>query len=62
MMLGKDYMLAIVIVNYEGRCVRVCRSRPETKQEFGESVCAHVIFPCTGVDVCPASSTMGRSC
>lgn len=42
MMLGKDYMLAIVIVNYEGRCV--CRSQPETKQEFGESVCAHVIF------------------
>lgn len=26
MMLGKDYMLAIVIVNYEGRCV--CRSQP----------------------------------
>lgn len=25
MMLGKDYMLAIVIVNYEGRyCVSVC--------------------------------------
>lgn len=28
MMLGKDYMLAIVIVNYEGRCI--CRSRLET--------------------------------
>lgn len=42
MMLGKDYMLAIVIVNYEGRCV--CGSRPETKQEFGESVSARVIF------------------
>lgn len=26
MMLGKDYMLAIVIVNYEGRCV--CRTQP----------------------------------
>lgn len=46
MMLGKDYMLAIVIVNYEGRCI--CRSRLETSLgglEFkilSECVCARM--------------------
>lgn len=45
MMLGKDYMLAIVIVNYEGRCV--CRSRPGAAQCQCE---------CASVRVCVSAS------
>lgn len=48
MMLGKDYMLAIVIVNYEGRCI--CPRWLETKRQARslEAVCVdlsvHVWF------------------
>ena len=54
MMLGKDYMLAIVIVNYEGRCI--CRSRLETTP-WGRSWNAGLsvsVCVCLCVSMCPS--------